>query len=339
MRKIVTICMAVAMLLILTVSASAATLNWENYVYDYDDKEVGCIIPAEQCTAVYFDETTKIAEFTGASSEYLYRAGSHPRIQVWPFGGGNYMKLANIPVGTPMSWSVRYSTDGSAVTGALHGNFITYISYYDKDFNGISTTIIDSGEQTLPHKIDVTITLDYPSNAEYFIVWSYLQGWDKYDSGVLITLECSPVAMLLGIEDYVAPGLSVIPGLILGGLIGTSQINPDIADRFDDIRDPDKVLLDKWSHYTSSYVTYTQDATGIVRDRAGSFLAIKVFLELLFKIPFFEHILIVSMTLGIAGFILNLVSFASQKGGSNEPTTRSSPECSSPKPSSPKRTG
>lgn len=334
MRKIFTICMAVAMLLILTVSASAATLNWENYVYTYDDTEVGCIIPAEQSTAVYFDVTTKVAEFTGASSEYLYSPGSHPRIQVWPFGGGNYMKLANIPVGTPMSWSVRYSTDGSAVTSALHGNFITYISYYDEDFTGISTTIIDSGEQTLPHEIDVTITLDYPSNAKYFIVWSYLQGWVKYDTGVLITLECSPVAMLLGIEDYVGPGVSVIPGLILGGLIGTSQINPEIADRFDDISNPDKVLLDKWSQYTSSYVTYTQDATDIVRDRSGSFLAIRVFLELLLKIPFFEHILIISMTLGISGFILNLVSLSSQKGGSHEPT-----KLSSLKPSSPKRNG
>lgn len=334
MRKIFLICMAVATLLILTVSASAATLNWENFVYTYDDSQVGCIIPAEQSTAVYFDLTTKVAEYTGAASQFLYHPGSHPRIQVWPFGGGNYMKLANIPVGTPMSWSVRYSTDGSAVTSALHGNFITYISYYDENFSGISTTIIDSGEQTLPHEIDVTITLDYPSNAKYFIVWSYLQGWDKYNSGVLITLECSPVAMLLGIEDYVAPGSGATAGLILGGLIGATQFNPEIADRFDDIRDPDKVLLDKWSHYTSSYVTYTQDATGIVRDRAGSFLAIKVFLELLFKIPFFEHILIISMTLGISGFILNLVSTASQKGGYHEST-----KPSSPKPSSPKRNG
>lgn len=318
MRKIFTICMAVVMLLILTVSASAATLNWENYVYTYNDTEVGCIIPAEQSTAVYFDLTTKVAEYTGASSQYLYRAGSHPRIQVWPFGGGNYMTLDNIPVGTPMSWSVRYTTDGSAVTGALHGNFITYISYYDEDFSNLSTTIIDSGEQILPHKIDVTITLDYPSDAKYFIVWSYLQGWDKYDSGVLITLECSPVAMLLGIEDYVGPGVSVIPGLILGGLIGTSQINPDIADRFNDINDPDKVLLDKWSKYTSSYVTYTRSATDIVEDRTLTFLGIRTFLELLLKIPFFEEILIISMTLGIAGFVLGLVSYAAQKGVSHD---------------------
>ena len=326
MRKIFTICMAVAMLLILTVSASAATLNWENYVYTYNDSEVGCIIPAEQSTAVFFDLTTKVAEYTGASSQYLYRPGSHPRIQVWPFGGGNYMKLANIPVGTPMSWSVRYTTDGSAVTGALHGNFITYISYYDEDFTGISTTIIDSGEQTLPHEIDVTITLDYPSDAKYFIVWSYLQGWDKYDKGVLITLECSPVAMLLGIEGYTPPGGSAAAGLILGGLIGATHWNPEIAERFDSIMNSDKVLLDKWSQYTSSYVTYTRSATDIVEDRTLSFLGIRTFLELLLKIPFFEEILIISMTLGIAGFVLGLVSYAAQKGVSHDFSKSNSPK-------------
>lgn len=326
MRKIFTICMAVAMLLILTVSASAATLNWENYVYTYDDTEVGCIIPAEQSYAVYFDGTTKVAEYTAASSEYLYHPGSLPRIQVWPFGSGNYMKLENIPVGTPMSWSVRYSTDGSAVTSVLHGNFITYISYYDEDFSGISTTIIDSGEQTLPHEIDVSITLDYPSNAKYFIVWSYLQGWDKYNSGVLITLECSPVAMLLGIEDYTPPGGSAAAGLILGGLIGATQFNPEIAERFDSISNTDKLLLDKWTQYTRSYVTYTQSATDIVEDRTLSFLAIRTFLELLLKIPFFEQILIISMSLGIAGFVLGLVSYAAQKGVAHDSSKSNSPK-------------
>lgn len=231
----VSVCLVVVVLLLtgVVMPASAAILSWEQYIDTYDKESVTCVIPAANSYISAWDRPggNVISYKHDASMTCLFPAKSQPSFQIWPMGANNKMTLADIPDGTHLDYTITYSFSGNA----LYGNMISYIAYYDADFQPVSSTITESGAQTLPKTFNVSHTMDFPDGAQYFTVWCYLQGWNEISGTALYGVVCSDLRFTMDIEYL--PDDSAILGSINDRL---DELPDKIGDQFQDVIENEK---------------------------------------------------------------------------------------------------
>lgn len=231
----VSACLVVVALLLtgVVMPASAAILSWEQYIDSWDDDTVTCVIPAADSYITAWDRPggNVIDQKHAASMTCTFPANGQPSFQVWPMGANNKMTLADIPDGTHLEYTITYSYSANA----LYGNMISYIAYYDADFKPVSSTITESGAQTLPKTFNVSHTMDFPAGAKYFTVWCYLQGWTQITDAASYGIVCSDLRFTMDIEYL--PDDSAILGSINDSL---DELPDKIGDQFQDVIENEK---------------------------------------------------------------------------------------------------
>ena len=226
MRKVLILVVLVSLMVFVALPASAAILSWEDYLESYDSNSVTCVIYPDNAFITAWDRPrgSVIAEHSGSSLTYQFPANSQPCFQVWPMGASNKMRLSDIPNGTHLEYTITFNYGAKA----LHGNMITYIAYYDEDFNQVSATILEQGEQTLPKTFNVSTTMNFPAGASYFTVWCYLQGWDTISTSTAYGVVCSALRFTMDIE-YLPDDSAILNGI-------NDKLN-GVNDRLDSVND------------------------------------------------------------------------------------------------------
>lgn len=315
MRKLILLVCAVLLVALMALPASAAILSWEQYIYSYDEDSVTCVIPAANSYITAWNKPggTVVKETHAASLTWSFPANSQPCFQVWPMGANNRMTLDDIPDGTLLEYTITYNYSATA----LYGNLISYIAYYDADFNQVSSTILDSGAQTLPKTFNISHTMDFPADAKYFTVWCYLQGWTTLTAANAYGIVCSDLRFTMDIE-YLPDDSAILNGINnkldgIGDQIGdiNDSINsgpnsPDGSDIFEDFEQTEDQIMDSVSGGLADIPDLFTDIATNWREYSSAFLAYIRIFEAFAGVSIIPLLLRFSLAFGVVGILVNL---------------------------------
>lgn len=87
--------------------------------------------------------------------------------------------------------------------------------------------------------------------------------------------------------------------------------NPNDSESFDDLKGVEDNLMGNVQNYLDNGIGFFDNAVGVVMGLSNGFQAIKVLMTPVFNLPFANGLILVSVSLGLLGAILGLVSVAS----------------------------
>lgn len=329
-----------SLLLLLLVPAHAETINYNDYVdyvtVDGTNELVTITIPKEYARIMIFEISENGRDYTlvangYGSVDYNFKTYTKYRVTVSPLGSRSTantgLDLKYIPNNTNIESGFGFNfVDTPSFVGG--GSVAVEYLYLPYD----STTIVDYDS------VDLGIATNYYNFVDNYVTEPVVNGnilnieWyfdgtefiDGAPTGVYVndtrmTLTISSLIrqqQLTGetneLLDEVSTQLEE-QGKKLDDIMNytPSGAAPDGSDDFSDLHDQEDQLLGDVQNYLDSGLSYFEGAGSILLRLGNAFQAWKLLTAPVFRLPFANDILTISVSLGLMGLILGLSSVAS----------------------------
>ncbi len=325
-------------LLLLLVPAHAESINYNDYVssvsVDGLNELVTVTIPKEMAQIQVFSIDGNKYTLVASGTEYVeynFSPYGEYRVTVWPFGSrhtnNNGLDLSYIPAGTEITSGFGF--DFLNVPNFVGDGFL-YVDYLYFPYDSVNYLARDTHDYLYSENnisFRDTYTLRSVDSAKLLNVEWYYDGFyffDESPTGVhvndtVLTFSISSLIrqqQLTGetneLLDEVSSQLEE-QGKKLDDIINytPSGSAPDGSEDFSELHNQEDQLLGDVQNYLDSGLTYFENASGIVIKFGEAFQAWKLLTSPVFRLPFANDILTVSVSLGLIGTIVGLVSVAS----------------------------
>lgn len=329
-----------AVLVLVTVPALAAPIDYNDYVTDIrvdgNNDIVTVTIPADMAQVFIYDmDGNEVYRGVGSVHDFVFGEDESYSLQVWPFGypftNDTGFELLHIPNGTKITSGFGYVLDATPTEYLFPDVYVRYFFVPTDNYDGF--VLDDIADYTA---ISHTYTVDAPEDATIlnvgYEVW-YVSPKDIpvasvyiQDTKMVFTISSllrqqqatgKTNAILKEVEKQLAEQGKTLDDIKqqqqdtndkLDGIINgdVKPESPDGSDRFDDLEDLESGLLDDSQSGMEQGEQITQNALEVVLQYATAFACAGWIFERFTSIPIFTALLTVSLALGLYAFIVNL---------------------------------